>query len=147
MMLTPKSQHTGAEAGLLLWEQLMSNSKILSTPAPPHPKKKKEKKRSEHNNRWHKLWRVVKILMLTKGILCFAFGQPRKTEFCFISEKWEMAMPGVCNPSQERILLKASPSWKSPRMPLVEQREWFVPERIYSRWKKVVPWAREQSDI
>lgn len=38
----PKSQHTGAEAEGLL---LLSYSKILSTPAPPHPKKERKEEK------------------------------------------------------------------------------------------------------
>lgn len=65
-------------------------------------------------------WRVFKIIILTKRILCFV--QPRKTELCLISQKWEMTVLSVCNPSQDIIELKTSPNWKSPSMPLVEQR-------------------------
>lgn len=146
---SPKCQHSGAKPeGLLVWGQFMLHSKTLSplTLSPKKRKKRKEGRAATDDINWR---RTFKIIVLTERILCFALGQPRKTELCFRSQKWNMTVLSVYNPSQDIILLKTSPNWKSPRMPLVEQRgkKNIVPVQIYSRWKKVVPWAREPPEI
>lgn len=91
----------------------------------------------------------IKTIILTKRILCFAFGQARKQLNSVLYFKWwEMRDLRVCNPNQNIILLKTNPNWKSPRIPLLEQREKkSVSEQLYSRRKKGGPWAREQPDI